>query len=213
MVKAKGAAALVAAAALTLAFSVPAFADTSVTDKEYDERIDPGRSFEAKTEITANFSTPDAKVIKVTLPSSMPVNVATKLDSGNPSKQVFDSATGSTATVKNYSKDQTVDIKVAKVVDATVAPGTGLLGTYLKMTLTPATSDGTAAGAYSLAAGDNLDVALITGLAGSVDGTTNPGEGTLALSAEAGTSDDLTTVTSGGSYTVTTMLKVIVPTP
>ena len=210
--KAKGAAALAAAAALALALAAPAFADTGVTDKDYNQGIEPGGSFDATTEITANFSKPTAKVIKVTLPSTMPVNVATKLDADDPNKQVFDSATGSTATVKNYSKDQTVDIKVAKVVDATVEPGSGLLGTYLKMTLTPATSAGTAAGAYELAAGDSLDVALFTGLTGTTDGTTNPGEGTLELAAAAGTTDDLTKVTeNGGSYTVTATLKVVVP--
>lgn len=197
-------AAVVVSAALTTAFAIPAFAATpGATDTTYDKTLSEGNSFEAPTNIEATVYAPGAKVIKVTVPSQMPISIATQDSNG---KHVIDSAKTLPveATVQNYSQDTAVDVSVAKVTDAD-----NLLDS-IALTLTPATTMGTPGGAYALAKGDSIDAPLLTKLAGTTDGATDPGTGTLTLTASADADKDLKSL-EGSAHTVTTVLKVAVP--
>lgn len=205
MKKAKHIAAVLTAAALTAAFAMPAFAATpGVEDTTYDKAEIAGGAFETSTDITATVHAPGAKIIKVSVPSQMPIGVATKLGTGSTHVIDADKTLPVQAEVRNYSQGSTVNVSVAKVTDAD-----NLLN-KVTLSLTPTTTMGTAGGAYSLVKGDSLDQALFTNLAGTTDGATNPGIGSLTLSASATPTEDLTDL-EDAAHTVTAVLKVAVP--
>ncbi|MRX81749.1 hypothetical protein [Eggerthella guodeyinii] len=205
MTKAKNIAAVLTATALAAAFAVPAFAATpGVEDGSYEKAEIAGGSFEAPTDIKATVHAPGAKVIKVTVPSQLPIGVATKVGSGSAHVIDADKTLPVQAEVRNYSQDSAVDVSVAKVAD-----DSNLLE-KISLSLAPATTMGTPGSDYSLAKGDSIDAPLFTNLAGTADGATNPGVGSLTLTASASPSEDLTSLE--GSHTVTAVLKVSVPT-
>lgn len=226
-------AAAAAAVALATALAVPAAsafaadrtgdmtagAETVVTDsngnkvgsKDYTGAIEPGDSFSADTVITADVKAPTAKVISVTLPSTMSIAIGTKYkDVSGVQTAVYDASTthAVAAPVKNSSKGTAVDISVARVAETPA----GALATLL-LKLTPASGN---AGSVASAGVDLLtttaDAGLITGLTGlAEDGSGTAGEATLSLST--GMVDNTTELTSlaGKSATVTTTLKVALP--
>lgn len=205
MMKAKNIAAVLTAAALTTAFAVPAFAATpGVEDTTYEKSEIAGGAFETSTDIKATVHAPGAKIIKVTVPSQLPIGIATKLGSGSTHVIDADKTLPVQAEVQNYSQDSAVNVSVAKVAD-----DSNLLE-KITLSLAPTTTMGTAGSTYSLVKGDSLNQALFTNLAGTTDGATNPGIGSLTLSASANASEDLTSLE--GSHTVTAVLKVAVPT-
>lgn len=208
MKKAKNIAAVLSAVALTAAFAVPAFAAVTpgVEDGTYEKTEIAGGSMSASTDIEATVHAPGAKVIKVTVPSKMPVGIATKVGTDGSTHVIdADKTLPVEAQVLNYSQDSAVNVSVAKVTDA------DNLLSKIKLTLTPTaeTGMGTAGSAYDLAKGDSIDAPLFTGLAASADGGITPGIGTLTLNASADASADLTDLE--GAHTVTAVLKVAVP--
>lgn len=222
--------AVASAVALALTLTAPAFADDRTGDmtagneqettdangnkvgsKEYSGAIEPGDSFNADTVITADVKAPTAKVISVTLPSTMSIAVGTKYANvGGAQTAVYDASTthAVAAAVKNASKGTAVDVSVATVAETPA----GALATLL-LKLTPASSSATSvatAGVDLLTS--TADAPLVTGLAGlAEDGTGTAGEATLSLST--GMTDNTTALDSlaGKKVTVTTTLKVAVP--
>lgn len=226
--------AVVGATALALCLSVPAFAADRTDDmtagteqetpdangnkvgsKEYSGAIEPGDSFNADTVITADVKAPTAKVISVTLPSTMSIAVGTKYANvGGAQKAVYDASTTHAveAKVKNSSKGTAVDVSVAKVAETSTPGDPSALATLL-LKLTPATSaaGATAGSALVLAAG-TPDAEMVSGLPGlAEDGTGTAGEATLTLST--GMDDGVTNLDSlaNKKFTVTTTLKVALP--
>lgn len=196
---------VLAAAALSAAFAVPALAATpGVEDGTYEKAEIAGGSFDATTDIEATVHAPGAKVVKVTLPSKMPVGIATKV-SGSAHVIDADNTPPVEAQVQNWSPETAVNVSVAKVTDAS-----NLLG-KVTLTLTPGLEAGmgTAGAPYALAKGDSINAPLFTGLAAAADNGTTPGTGTLTLAASASASEDLTSLE--GAHTVTAVLKVSVP--
>ena len=182
-----------------------------VTTKDYTGAIEPGDSFSADTVITADVKAPSAKVISVTLPSTMSIAIGTKYkDVGGVQTAVYDASTthAVTAAVKNASKGTAVDISVANVAET---PAGALATLLLKLTPVTSATGATAGPAYQMAAG-SANASMVAGLPGlAEDGTGTPGEATLALST--GMTDNATALTSlaGKSATVTTTLKVALP--
>lgn len=130
--------AVASAAALTMALSAPAYAAMSDTDGtgNYEGTLNQNDTFNADTVITANVSAPDAKVISVTVPSTMAASIATKADGG---KTVFDAAKSPevTASVKNNAKsDLHIKAEVSKVAEKPAVTGGALLSSMVKLTLT-----------------------------------------------------------------------------
>ena len=139
----------------------------------------------------------------MTLPSKMPVGIATKV-SGSAHVIDADNTPPVEAQVQNWSPETAVNVSVAKVTDAS-----NLLG-KVTLTLTPGLEAGmgTAGAPYALAKGDSINAPLFDGLAAADNGTT-PSTGTLTLAASASASEDLTSIE--GAHTVTAVLKVSVP--
>lgn len=231
MKKAKTIVAVASATALVLTLSIPAFAadrtddmtagneqttvdanDNKVTTKDYSGAIEPGDSFDVDTVITADVKAPTAKVISVTLPSTMSIAVGTKYKAGSGGTQqaVFDAANTHAVQAKivNASKGTAVDVSVASVTET---PADALATLLLKLTPASSSADSVATSGVDLLTSTS-DEALVSGLAGlGGDGSGTAGEASLELST--GMIDNTTVLDSlaGKKVTVTTTLKVAVP--
>lgn len=230
--KTKNLAAALLSVALVTTLSVPAFADdrtgdvtagaeqttsdanaNSIGTKEFTGAIEPGDHFSVDTEIKADVKAPTAKVISVTLPSTMSIAIGTKYkDVSGVQTAVFDASSTHevAATVKNASKGTAVDVSVASVTDSNPASLSTLL---LKLAPTTSAPGATAGSELALTAG-TPNASMVAGLPGlAEDGTGTPGEATLTLST--GMTDNGTVLTDlvGKNISIATTLKVALPTP
>lgn len=194
MMKGKKIIAVASATVLTLALSVPAYADMSDTtgNGDYEGTLNKNDTFNADTVITASVSAPEAKVISVTVPSTMAASIGTKTDGG---KTVFDATKSPevTASVKNNAKSELhIKAEVSKVAEKPAVAGGALLSSMVKLTLTGEDAvvlkDGTYASGNVLAADLAPDTSKHIALTASE----------LAPSTEM----------AEGTYTLTTTIKV-----
>lgn len=187
-----------AAATLAMTMSVPAFAsvtDTSGTG-DYNGTLGSGETgFDATTTITADVTAPDAKVISVTIPSTLAMPIATKTDAA---KTVLDTTKtpSQTVQVKNNA-DSTTNIKVeVSGVDETADATSGkYLSDMVKVLLaSDEATDGIVLGKSETYTNGVLAANIAAGASKS-----------LTLSAAEKTSGQ---EVSAGSYTLKTTLKV-----
>ena len=194
-------AALACAAALCSLMATPAFAavapngdpttDGDVTSQNYSGTLKGDESFDAPLNIKADIAKPGEKIVKVTVPSVMPVAIETGLGGSGGSTTVFAKAVASTAKIQNSSESSSaVSVSLVSVTDAAV-DGHKLLD-QVSMTLAGDSS----ATLNSFKA--DTPVPLFASIAAG-------GEGTVTASAAALTED---TEIFPGSYTVATTLKV-----
>lgn len=115
----KGLISVVAATALACSLSVPAFAAVTDTDGtgNYEGTLGTNGTFDAVTTINADVTAPDAKVISVTVPSTLALPVATKADGG---KTVLDAAKTPTQAVQvtnNAQSTTAIKVEVSSVAE------------------------------------------------------------------------------------------------
>lgn len=190
---------VVAATALALSLSVPAFA--AVTDADgtgnYQGTLGTNESFDATTTIEADVAAPSAKIISVTVPSTLALPIATKVDQ---TKTVLDAANSPSrkVTVKNNAQSTTaVKVALSKVEETADQTSGKFLSSMVKVLL--ASNDVPAGLTLSKdAAYSDPGNVLVSRIAadGSADLTLSAAE--LAAAQEV----------TPGSYTLKTTLKV-----
>lgn len=162
--------------------------DGDVTSQGYSGTLGAGETSDVPMNIKANIANPGDKIIKVTVPSVMPVAIGTKTDNG---KTVFDTAISTTAQVQNsVDSNAAVKVSLASVNDASVDGHTLL--SQVNMTL--AGNSTVTLNTFSSSAPVDLFASIAPG-----------SEGTLTARASAKAAD---AEIFPGSYTVATILKV-----
>lgn len=112
---------MAAATALAVTMATPAFASvTDTTGKgDYQGTVESGKDgFDATATIKADVSAPDAKVLSVTIPSTLALPVATKTAAD---KTVFDADKTPSQTVQvknNADSDSPVKVSLSKVEES-----------------------------------------------------------------------------------------------
>lgn len=134
----KGVVSVAAATALALALSAPAFAAVADTDGtgNYEGTLGTNGTFDAVTTINAEVTAPDAKVISVTVPSTLALPVGTKVGDGG--KAVLDAAKtpSQTVSVKNNAESTTaVKVAVSSVTETPDASNGAYLSSMVKVLL------------------------------------------------------------------------------
>lgn len=142
----KGVVSVAAATTLALALSAPAFAAVADTDGtgNYEGTLEANGSFDAVTTISAEVAAPDAKVISVTVPSTLALPVGTKVGAGGKPVLDVDKTPSQTVSVKNSAESTTaVKVAVSSVAETPDAENGAYLSSMLKVLLSgPDTASG-----------------------------------------------------------------------